>query len=639
MTTALGWKSPLRRVVGTVAFVAVLAALALVFRKPLAGWFSGKPEGSASKPLAVQASAAGAPASLDYPPAAFDSLRAALDAYDRIRSALARDELAPIVTDARTLGEALGAAAAAIPNERRTEQEHGKAAARLADTLARSPTLEQARKDFAELNRELLPLILVDARLGHDWHIFECAMFEGRPRWMQPAAPAENPYMGKKMPSCGAEQPRPTARNAQQAGAPPGPGEIDHYTCSMHPQVRQAGPGKCPICGMDLVPVTKEQQAAGVVMVDETRRQLIGVRTAPVIEAPMRSAIRAVGKITYDESTIVDVNLKVQGWITKLAVSRTGQRVTRGQTLFTLYSPELYNAQQDFLLATRGGSGTTLDGGSVRGDSFGKAARQRLHLLGLGKGQIDAIQKKGTPSENVAFGAPTNGFVIEKNAVEGASVEPGTRLYRIAALSKVWVEADVYEADFPRVRVGQTARVTLDYLPGETYEAKVGYVYPYLDPKTRTGSVRIELANKELDLRPGMYANVELGSDLGNRVQVQSGAVIYTGPRRLVFVDLGQGRFKPQEVRLGAQSSGMYEVLEGLKPGDIVATSGVFLLAAEARISTAAKYWESASEPPDAGASPTPAASVSPPPSPSSTAKKAPRRAAEKDTLPKQKSP
>jgi Cu(I)/Ag(I) efflux system membrane fusion protein len=387
----------------------------------------------------------------------------------------------------------------------------------------------------------------------------------------------------------------------------------------MHPSVKQPGPGTCPICGMNLEPVTKEQQEQGVVTIDEAKRQLIGVRTEPVVKAPMRDAFRALGHVTYDESTLADVNLKVRGWITKLYVNETGQHVTRGQTLFTMYSPELYNAEQDFLLATQGGAaGASSNGeGPNRTELFGRASRQRLHLLGLTDSQIDTIAKNGKPSEDLAIPSPATGFVTEKNVVEGASVDAGMRLYRIASLNKVWVEAEVYEADLAHVRVGQKASVTLDYLPGRAYQAKVAYVYPYLDPATRTGRVRLEIANKELDLRPGMYASVELSSDLGTRVQVPAAAVVYTGPRRLVFVDLGGGRFRPQEVQVGLESNGMYDVLSGLAPGDLVATSGVFLIAAEARITTAAKYWDSQSETSDARAAPMPEMSM---PNPGSAA-------------------
>ncbi len=396
------------------------------------------------------------------------------------------------------------------------------------------------------------------------------------------------------------------------------PGEVDHYTCSMHPSVKEAAPGTCPICGMDLIPVTKEQQQAGVVMIDDARRQLIGVRTEPVVLAPMRKDFRVVGHVTYDESSLADVNLKVHGWITKLYVSESGQKVTRGQTLLSLYSPELYNAEQDFILATQGAATPSLSpgGGPGRVETLARAARQRLHLLGLEDAQIDALIKQGAPSESVPIAAPASGFIIEKNVVEGASVDAGTRLYRIAALTKVWIEAQVYEADLAHVHAGQTATVTLDYLPGRTYDAKVAYVYPYLDPQTRTAQVRLELANKDLDLKPGMFASVTLGADLGPRVQVPSAAVVYTGPRRLVFVDLEQGRFRPEEVAVGAESNGMYEVLSGLKPGDQVATSGVFLIAAEARISTASKYWDSPESPMEGGANPMPMQEPAPMPAP-----------------------
>jgi Cu(I)/Ag(I) efflux system membrane fusion protein len=373
---------------------------------------------------------------------------------------------------------------------------------------------------------------------------------------------------------------------------------------------------------MDLIPVTKAQQAEGVVTIDQARRQLIGVRTAPVTRGPMVLAFRSVGLVSYDESALADVNLKVKGWITKLYVDKPGQHVVRGQKLFDLYSPELYNSQQDFLLATKGAASAAAPGGASRIEGLARGARERLRLLGMGDPQIDAIAKSGAASENIAFTAPASGYVIEKNLVEGGSVEPGTRLYRIAALSKVWVEAEVYEANLASVRVGQHADVTLDYLPGRSYDAKVSYIYPYLDPKTRTGRVRIELLNRQLDLRPGMYANVALTADLGTRVQVPAAAVVYTGPRRLVFVDLGQGRFKPQEVRVGTESDGNYEVLAGLRPGDIVATSGLFLIAAEARISTAAKYWETSqeTEASPSSASSTTGASLATPAAPSATA-------------------
>lgn len=340
----------------------------------------------------------------------------------------------------------------------------------------------------------------------------------------------------------------------------------------------------------------------GVVTIEEARRQLIGVRTASVTEGPMRHHFRAVGQVAYDESSLSDVTLKVRGWITKLYVNETGQRVSHGQTLFTLYSPELFNAEQDFLLALRSTSTLEAAGNAGRVGPLGTAARERLRLLGLDDEQIDAIARQGTPLQSLAFKSPTTGFIIEKNVVEGTAIDPGARLYRIASLSKVWVEAEIYESDFANVQVGQNATVTLDYLPGQSYEAKIAYVYPYLDATTRTGRIRIELANTGLDLRPGMFANVALASDLGVRVQVPASAVVYTGPRRIVFVDLGQGRFMPREIQVGSESEATYEVLSGLRAGEIVATSGIFLIAAEARIRTASPYWSPPSLPSDTDA-------------------------------------
>lgn len=421
------------------------------------------------------------------------------------------------------------------------------------------------------------------------------------------------------------------------------PSEVDHYTCSMHPSVKQQGPGKCPICGMTLIPVTKAQQEQGVVLIDEKRRQLIGVSTGSVIEGPMRRTFRAIGQVTYDESAMTDVALKVGGYITKLLVSQTGQYVSKGQPLLLLYSPDLYSAQQDFLLTNQSVANAntgTAGAGTTRVEMLSRASRQRLHLLGMSDAQIDAVAKSGVPSESVSIPSPASGFVIQKDVVEGASVSAGMRLYRIAALNKVWVEAEVYEADLAHVHPGQAASVTLDYLPGKSYDAKVSSVYPYLSSEARTGRVRIELSNKQLELRPGMYASVSLSSDLAPRVQVPSAAVVYTGPRRLVFLDLGEGRFRPQEVRVGSESNGMYEVISGLSPGDRVATSGVFLIAAEARISTAAKYWEKVPEntgpevpaPPGASSKPpaTPASAPSPrslpQPAPSTTGSPSPSR-------------
>jgi Cu(I)/Ag(I) efflux system membrane fusion protein len=361
--------------------------------------------------------------------------------------------------------------------------------------------------------------------------------------------------------------------------------EIDHYTCSMHTSVHQARPGKCPICGMELVPVSKAQMRAGVVHIDAIRQQQIGVKLAPVIEAPMTTTMRAFGQVAYDESKLTDVTWKSSGFVTKLFATETGRHVKRGQPLALLYSPDVYAAERDFLLAAKGPSSTFVDG---------TAARTRLRLLGLGDAQIDAVAAAGKPDESVTLVAPADGNVIEKNIIEGASFESGARLFRIAALDEVWVDAAVYASDLAHVHVGDAVTVSLDDEPDRRFDARVAFIAPVLDASARTGRVRVTLKNADGTLKPGMFATVSLSHALGERLQLPSSAVVYAGPRRLVFVDAGDGNFEPREIELGPEANGMLEVKSGLRAGDVVATSGVFLIAAEARISAATTYWDAA---------------------------------------------
>ena len=521
-------KRPGKKALGTIAFAVALLFAALLFHRQLLAWFTGKSiSGAAGKAVAVTAGPYSLTAALDPDPPRQTGNALVLEVKDASGKPIG-DAQVSVVWDM----PAMGAMAEMKGNAKVTNEKNGR-----------------YRAAF-------------DLPGGGSWTL------------------ATTIHAGQGDASQSFTMTVGTAGLGAAA-----PEAIDHYTCPMHPSVAEKAPGKCPICGMTLVPVTKAQKTEGVVTIDDARRQLIGVRTAPVTVGPMKRSFRAVGRVTYDESSLADVNLRVRGWITKLYVDKTGQRVARGQTLFDLYSPELYNAQQDYLIAIGGG-----DAGA-RVSGLATAARERLHLLGMSDGQVDAITKSGKPRESVAFASPASGYVVEKDVVEGASVEPGARLYRVGALTNVWVDAEVYEADLANVRVGQPAAVTLDYLPGRTYDAKVSYVYPDVDPKMRVGRVRVELANRELDLRPGMFASVALSADLGTRLQVPVGAVVYTGPRRLVFVDLGEGRFRPTEVHVGAESDGMVEVVDGLRAGDVVATSGVFLISAEARLTTKADDW------------------------------------------------
>ena len=295
--------------------------------------------------------------------------------------------------------------------------------------------------------------------------------------------------------------------------------------------------------------------------------------------------------VVYDERRLADVTMKYAAWIGSLEADEPGQRVEKGQTLFTFYSPELYAAQEEFLSALasqRAARSTTVPD---RADYLVDAARTRLRLWDIPDWQIERIAASGEAVQHLAIVSPVTGYVVEKNVVAGAAVEPGARLFRIAGLDSVWVEADVYEAGLSLIEVGQAARVDLPYLPGRSFEGRVAFVYPYLQDSSRTGRVRIELDNADLSLKPDMYANVEVAVDRGERVVVPVEAVLYTGPRRLVFVDLGEGRLKPREVQVGIRSGDDYEVLEGLEPGDIVVTSGNFLIAAESRLKSATGTW------------------------------------------------
>jgi Cu(I)/Ag(I) efflux system membrane fusion protein len=359
----------------------------------------------------------------------------------------------------------------------------------------------------------------------------------------------------------------------------------------MHPSVHAHEPGTCPVCSMTLTPVTRADEQSGVVQLDEARQRAIGVRTEKTIKAPLTLDIRAVGKLTYDETRLQDVVMKVSGFLSGLRVTAMGQPVKKGEPLFQLYSPELYAAQQDYLLAR---SSREALGGSGRGDELVRAAETRLSLLGLSAEQIRAVANSGAPIEKLTFSAPASGYVIEKTVVEGAAIRAGDRVFRIAALDKVWVEADVFEADLGRITKGQAATITLSYIPDRSFEGKVTFVYPYLDPNARTGRVRIELPNAGLELKPDMYANVAFHLVLPDRLQIPTSAILYTGPRRIVLVDLGNGRLGPREVKIGAQAGDRAEVLSGLQEGEAVVVAGNFLIAAESRIRSSGTFWKDA---------------------------------------------
>ena len=325
-----------------------------------------------------------------------------------------------------------------------------------------------------------------------------------------------------------------------------------------------------------------EEAPPGTVTLDNRRRQLIGVETAEAQTLAMTRTIRAEGRIAYDDTQLADVSLKFDAWVGELYADYVGVYVEKGEPLFTVYGPALLAAQQEYLqLKRRSGASQTLV----------TAARKRLALWDMTDAEITTLEKRGEPLDYVTMHAPISGTVVAKSVVEGTAHKAGMTLLRIADLSQVWVEADIYEGELPLVTEGMPVTVTLPYLPGEQFEGQVDYIYPYLDDVSRTGRVRLSVANPEGRLKPNMYAEVKLKADLGQRVAVPEEAVIIAGELRVVFEDLGEGRLAPRKVQTGQRAGGYIEIIEGVEAGDRVVTSGNFLIASESRLKGGMEQW------------------------------------------------
>jgi RND family efflux transporter MFP subunit len=344
--------------------------------------------------------------------------------------------------------------------------------------------------------------------------------------------------------------------------------------------------------------------ARAEITIDPRRQQLIGVRTAPVERRALTATVRTVGLVRYDETRLTDVNLKLEGWIRDLYVDTTGAFVRAGQPLFTLYSPELVTTQNEYLLAL-----TTRD--QVRHSQLADArehaerlvesAKQRLALWDLPADQFEKLETSRQAQTAITFRAPATGYVIEKNALEGQHVTPGQSLYKLADLSTVWVEADIYEQELPRVRVGAPATVTLDAYPGERFNGKVTFVYPYVGEQTRTVKVRFAFANRGTRLKPGMYANVELPTSTGRNLVVPTNALLDSGKEQVVFVAQGDGYFEPRRVTIGQRLDDAVEIVEGLKEGESVAAGAAFFLDSESQLRSSLQAYDAPPAPSASG--------------------------------------
>ncbi|HEV2436137.1 MAG TPA: efflux RND transporter periplasmic adaptor subunit [Verrucomicrobiae bacterium] len=393
------------------------------------------------------------------------------------------------------------------------------------------------------------------------------------------------------------------------------------YTCGMHPWIIQDHPGNCPICGMKLEPVHKtatatadghkilyykstmkpgetslvpakdsmgmdmvpvyesEGSASSAITVDPATIQMMNIQTTEITRGPLRRTIRTVGTIDYNETALADVTTKFKGWIEKLDVDATGALVMRGEPLFEIYSPELYRAEAEYLAVLD----STNDPGSA---ALREAAVEKLKFFDISDPQIAALEKAREPRKTLQILAPADGFVIEKNVVQGQMVDAGMTLYRLADLGIVWVYAQVYEQDLPYVQLGQEAAVKLASLPDREFRGRVTYIYPNVDEKTRTARVRLEFENPGYFLKPGMFVSVQIASELKPSVLlVPDSAVLRSGEKNTVFVALPGGKFDPRTVALGLEAEqDMYEVVSGLRAGERVVTSGQFMLDSESQL-------------------------------------------------------
>ena len=331
-------------------------------------------------------------------------------------------------------------------------------------------------------------------------------------------------------------------------------------------------------------------EAPRAVVLDAQRRQSLGIRLEPAVERDLTVEVRAAGRVAYDETRWVDVTARLVGFVRAIHADFTGQAVRRGDALFEIYSPEAWAAQQEFLQALVAAREDSLRG-SGGGAELAAAARKRLMLWGLGSADVEGIARTGKPRETLPVRAPVSGVVTEKNVVLGSPIAAGQIVYRIAPTDPVWVLANVYEQDLPWVKLGAGVTLTQTASQGPERHGRVSFIAPDLAADTRTGTVRIAVSNADGLLKPGMYIDAVMHASLGKRLAIPESAVLPTGERSIVFVDLGEGRLVPREVTLGARAGDWYEVRAGLSTGERVVTSGNFLVAAESRLRSASGKW------------------------------------------------
>lgn len=373
------------------------------------------------------------------------------------------------------------------------------------------------------------------------------------------------------------------------------------YTCAMHPFIIKDKPGTCPICAMELIKkiegaadggtqtAEQKQQAdmLGHVSLSPTQRVMANVATVEVKQGTLNKEINAVGIVQFDQSKQAKVTAWIAGRIDKLHVNKVGDIVSKNKPVAEVYSPDLVATQQEYLLAVKSREqlkNSPIHSISQNGEGLVSSAKQRLMLYGVKESQIAELEKAGKPNIRLPIYTPLSGVVIEKMMQQGQYVNTGEVLFSIADLSTVWVEVEVYENEFPNIHIGQQVQISSQSFPGKPFTGRIAFIYPFLDPKTRTVKARVEMANPGLKLKPDMFVNAIIKVPLGSTIIVPVTAVIDTGKRQVVWVETSSGMFEPRDVQVGQTSTDKIQILSGLKSGDKVAVSGGYLIDSESQL-------------------------------------------------------